>query len=64
MPTANRYTVFVMASGETIASGLTLEEARKRCRHWNREVRHHDEWATWKEETPEPVEESKGGVTC
>jgi hypothetical protein len=55
-------TVFVMASGETIATGLTLDEARKRCRQWNREVQHHEEWATWKQEAPEPAGERKGGA--
>lgn len=61
MPCVNRYTVFVMASGETIASGLTLDQARKRCRQWNKSART-DEWATWKQEPAAANPNSNGGA--
>lgn len=46
------YTVFVISSGETIVTSLTLDEARKRCRLWNKTAQH-QEWATWREESAE-----------
>lgn len=62
MKLTDRYTVFVMASGETIARGLTLDEARKRCRQWNREAQRNEDWATWRQESASEAADAKGGA--